>query len=112
MIVGLKRRRASKGFYELGVLENVTTKTEVIVTYDQKKPLKVRNYRKAMALVKAFNPCKRGRSYIWETDYVWTQPHLIVKICDNIKPASCRNEKCPYRFRCFTACKEIKGVSR
>lgn len=109
MIVGLKKRRASKQFYELGVLDHVGIKTEVITYYDQKKPNVGHNFRRSWAVVRTFNPITRGRSYQWESDYIYTQPHLIVKICDEVEPAACKKDDCPYRFRCFTSKVKKRG---
>jgi len=103
MIVGLKKRQASKEFYELGVLDYIGVKSEIITYYNTRKPHVGRNFRRSWAVVRTFNPVRRGRIYQWESDYIYTQPRLIKKICDEVEPAACRSETCPYRFRCFTS---------
>jgi hypothetical protein len=102
MIVGLKKRRASKEFYELGVLNKITNKTETITHYDGKKPI-TRRWHTSCAFVRTFNPIQRGRRYKWVSDHICTRPYLIAKICDEMEPGKCKRDSCPYRFRCYTS---------
>ena len=103
MIVGLKRRRASKSFYDLGIVDYIIRKSEISTEYRKGKKRKIRNFHDNRALVMTFQPHKKGHgSWAHESTWAYTQEYLITKLCDEDKPGTCKNETCQYRFKCYT----------
>ena len=97
MIVGLKRRKTSKDFYDLGVTTPKRSYYKCRVHWVGGKRIVDR-----FVLVRTFTPFILNRWFRHERHYIWKRVDLIEKICDETKPANCKNDKCPHRFRCFT----------
>lgn len=103
MIVGLKKRAASKKFYEIGILERKETYSRTRTLYDRSSPSLVIDFRREWSIVRTFKPVECGRgTHRHKTNQLCKPSYLVAKICDNISPVFCKNENCPYRFKCFT----------
>ncbi len=106
MIVGVKRRRNSRDIYGLGQPVFRVERNVVRTFYNE--PFRSNETHLDKIVVKLFEP----RLTRWGNDsHIWTNSYQVVEICDFDKPATCgaeRYEKCPYRFKCFTA--STKGL--
>jgi len=89
MIVGLKKRRLSKSFYDLG-------------TCDESDFRYAGHYHGARVNVRTFNEHTRGWKYPYITNHLYVEAALLTKLCDARTPAACKNDECKYRFICFT----------
>lgn len=117
MIVGLKRRRRSKTYYDLGVVDYI-----YVWQSDHYKPRKGDKDLLAVTetmgrikvsrpptdirgiMVTTFNSHKFGRRYTYFDNRYYTRNiYLLEKICEEDEPAACKREDCPHRFRCFTS---------
>jgi len=107
MVVGLKKRRNSKKFYDLAVLDMTFEKREISTTYRKSGVVVSRDYRKGYAIIECFNTNVTRYGYSlggWRT----IRLDLFEKICDEDNPSKCKNEGCKYRFQCYTSKTDIE----
>jgi len=100
MIVGVKKRSNSKDIFDLGVLQEIRTRTYLVMDYTSKEVVKSKDFYGSDALVILFDKLHRKWS---DSKYFWTKENRIIKICDNILPEECNNSDCKYRFKCMTS---------
>lgn len=101
LIVGIKKRQKSKYFYTLGVLiktEHKILDHSFLVDGGFKQ---LYHMERTLGVIQLFEPITTRWGNI---TVVYKNMNLITIICDANEPASCNNSnKCPHRFKCYTA---------
>jgi hypothetical protein len=108
MIVGLKKRKRSKAFYELGLVIRKYERAEKS-TYPSEAGNTVRKKNKSFYVIKTFQPIPRSYGE-FEFDIVYKSTQLVEKICDKDNTSLCNDENCPHKFRCFSTRISLRDV--
>jgi hypothetical protein len=108
MIVGLKRRRNSHDYYELGTLMMSERRLIKKIRYADYEVINEPNNWHT-SVTRVYEPSiitdKDNTTYLvktFEGRFTWLNDYLCDKLCDYITPNECTRTDCPNKFRCYT----------
>ena len=104
MIVGLKRRKESKSFYDLGLVHSIRWEKHETKWERPPNPCHEYNWTRYEMVVRSFETHRRGfRGRNLTNGITLYAEHLAEKICDEEQPHLCKNDECKFKFRCVTS---------